>query len=174
MAKFSHRGLLFNSLFLLLAFLYIHFSINPLGLPAPLTFQIDYLICFSAALLLRKPNFLPTLLIVFIWLVQDFLYGFPLGLWTLVAVVILEILRALSGYIKYHSFLTEWVLFGTVYLGGSLIHFCILLLTFSGTPPIAQVLSFAGLSILIYPIFALISHFSIKWYQLTFATNQSY
>lgn len=74
---------------LLLFYKMLPLSTEPGRIPGP-----DLLFVFTAAVVMRRPNFAPVLLIVLVHLVADLLFMRPPGLWAAVTLLAYEFLRA--------------------------------------------------------------------------------
>jgi len=165
------RGI-YTFIFFTLCIGYILFVLNPQGVSAASTFQFDFLFCFAASWILRKPYLVPTLLLVAIWFLQDILYGLPLGLWAAIAVAALEFLRQMFGVIRYRSFLAEWSLFCATYLAANLFHYFIFLLILSSRPPLNEILVLVGFTILVYPFTVIATNLVFRMYKVTLSPSQ--
>jgi rod shape-determining protein MreD len=90
----TSRRMVFRSLFLSLCAVLIFFKLLPLS-TFPSTFPSpDLLFAFTAAWIMRRPNFAPIWLIVPLHLVADFLFLRPPGLWAAVSLLGYEFLRS--------------------------------------------------------------------------------
>ncbi len=97
------------SLFLGLASLIIFVKLLPLHpgpgrIPGP-----DVLTLFALAWVVRRPEYVPALLVAAVFLMADFLFMRPPGLWTALVILGLEYLRSRSVSMREISFLGEWL-----------------------------------------------------------------
>jgi rod shape-determining protein MreD len=100
-----HRGV-----FLLLSVFLLFLKLLPLGsmagdLPGP-----DILLCLIFAWLVRRPDYLPVLLIVLVLLLEDLILMRPPGLWTALVLIATEFMRARILLARELSFWAEWAL----------------------------------------------------------------
>ena len=122
------------------------------GLPGP-----DLVLLFVLAWVIRRPDFVPVLLIAPIFLMADVLFMRPLGLWTAACVIGTEVLRARGSALRDQPFLAEWALVAAV-LGAMTLGNAALLAVFAVSgPPLGLTLFKAGVTILAYPLVVLIS-----------------
>ena len=74
----------------------------------------DWLLALTLVWIARRPEHLPVYSIAIIFLLADFLFQRPPGLWTAFVVIMTEVLRTRSQGIRNMPFALEW---GTVALG---------------------------------------------------------
>lgn len=108
---------LYRGIFVGLALLSLFIRLLPLGtvaghLPGP-----DLLLCAMLAWVMRRPDYLPVLLITAIVLLEDVLLMRPLGLWTALVVLATEFLRSRSALTRELSFAVEWMLIAVLMVG---------------------------------------------------------
>lgn len=82
---------------------------GPTGYPGP-----DILLCITMAWVLRRPQYLPALLIAAVFLITDLLFLRPPGLWTALVVLGVEFLRARAATSRDLPFLVEWAMVSAV------------------------------------------------------------
>ncbi len=70
-------------------------DIGPKGYPGP-----DLLLCITFVWVLRRPHYLPPLLIAAAFLLTDILYMRPPGLWTALVVIATEMLRSREATLR--------------------------------------------------------------------------
>ena len=90
-------------------------SIAPGRIPGP-----DLLICLTFAWIVRRPHYLPTLLVAMVFLMADMLFMRPPGLWAALVVIAVEILRARESGTREQTFLMEWAMITAVLLAMTL------------------------------------------------------
>ena len=142
-----HRGI-----YVLVALTLIFFRLLPLGTKAGSLPGPDLLLCLTLAWLLRRPDYLPVLLIAAVFFLEDLLLLRPPGLWAALVVLGTEILRSRIALTRELSFLMEWLLIAAVmvvlFLAGRLAHAVMFLPQIGFGYATAQVLA----SILAYPL----------------------
>lgn len=77
----------------------------------------DVLLCVTFAWLLRRPDFVPVLIIALVFLLTDVMYFKPLGLWAAIVVLASEFVRRREVSFREASFLSEWVFVSSVFTG---------------------------------------------------------
>ena len=82
-------------------------SAVPAVIPAP-----DLLLCLAIAWVLRRPDFIPVVVIVAVFLMEDILSMRPPGLWTLIVLFGTEFLRSRATLTRDLPFLLEWAMVG--------------------------------------------------------------
>lgn len=80
-------------------------EIGPRGYPGP-----DLLISITFVWVLRRPHYVPTPLIAFVFLMVDMLFLRPPGLWTALVVLGVEFLRARETTSRELPFPVEWAM----------------------------------------------------------------
>ena len=97
-------------LFIAIALLLLFLRLLPLGsmageLPGP-----DVLLCIVFAWTMRRPDYLPALLITVVVLLEDMILMRPPGLWTALVVIASEFVRARVALTRELNFGVEWLL----------------------------------------------------------------
>ena len=103
-----------RGVFVVLAFLFIVIALVPRDLRPPAWAAPDFLLAFTLAWVARKPSYLPVIVIAAFFLMADFLFMRPPGLWTALVVVLTEIIRRQNQDFRNMPFLVEW---GTIAFG---------------------------------------------------------
>ena len=108
---------LYRGIFIALALFALFIRLLPLGteaggLPGP-----DLLLCVILAWVMRRPDYLPVLLIAAIIFLEDIILMRPLGLWTALIVVATEFLRSRAALTRELSFAVEWMLIAGLMVG---------------------------------------------------------
>lgn len=101
--RWSYRAL-FLALGALLLFLrLLPLSTLPARIPGP-----DLMLCITFAWVLRRPDFVPAVAIVAVFVIEDMLAMRPPGLWALVVLLGSEFLRDRAGAMRGLPFMAEW------------------------------------------------------------------
>jgi rod shape-determining protein MreD len=95
--------------FAALAFLIIFFHLLPLDTQARSWAPPDLIICLAMAWSLRRPDYVPVLLLILVLLMADLLFHRPPGLQTLLVVLGCEFLRSRSQPQHETTFAAEWL-----------------------------------------------------------------
>ncbi|NNK79635.1 MAG: rod shape-determining protein MreD [Litoreibacter sp.] len=127
---------------------------TPALLPAP-----DLLFAVAAVLIMRRPAYVPVLLVVGVFFLADLLYLRPPGLWTAIVLVATEFLRRRSVAPTEFPFLVEFAVFSGVFtamVAGN----AVTQLVFGLTPPDLATLALHVLvTMAAYPFVIAFSHF---------------
>lgn len=156
---------LHQALFVVIALVLLFLRLLPLGsvaghLPGP-----DILLCVIFAWTMRRPDFLPPLLIAVVVLLEDFLLMRPPGLWTALVLLGSEFVRARVALTRELNFLVEWVLVSGIMLSMMIAYrlvFAVVLLPQAGFGfALVKVLW----SILCYPVVVGLSRYALDLYK---------
>jgi rod shape-determining protein MreD len=124
------------------------------GLPGP-----DLLLAVTFAWLLRQPAVVPIASIIAVFLLADFLFQRPPGLWTALAVVASESLRRRRLQMTEFPFLVEWGAIAGAVAGMVLAERAILWVLFADLPSLGLSLTQGIVTVAIYPIVVTVSKF---------------
>lgn len=141
-----HRGI-----YLLVVLALLFLRLLPLGdgaarLPGP-----DLLLCLTLAWLLRRPDYLPALLIAAVFFVEDLLLMRPPGLWTAVVLLGTEGLRSRIALTRELSFLLEWLFIGLLMMAMFLAYRLVHVVTLMPQPGFGYAMVQVLASIMVYP-----------------------
>ncbi|MBO9450881.1 rod shape-determining protein MreD [Tropicibacter sp. R16_0] len=140
-----------------LALVILFFHLLPLNTLPSRWAPPDLLIAFTFAWTLRRPDYVPVLLIAAVMLVMDFMLQRPPGLLSALVVAGVAYLRNWSAGLSDASFLGEWASVGLVLVSIMVLNRLILGLTAVEQAPLWLVLIQLVLTIVIYPLVAFIS-----------------
>lgn len=151
-----HRGI-----FVVVAVALIFIRLMPMGglpgsLPGP-----DLLMCLILAWLLRRPDYLPALLIVAVVLLEDLLLMRPPGLWAAMMLLGTEFLRSRIALTRELSFVVEWLFISALMLAMFLGFRLVLTVTFLPQVAFGYALAQVLASILFYPVVVWLSHVTL-------------
>lgn len=118
----------------------------------------DLLVCLAFVWVIRRPDYVPVLLVAAVTLFTDFLLQRPPGLWTACVILGLEFLRSRSGQTRTLPPLAELGFVAVVLTAVIFGHRLILQLFAVPVAPVAQDVMLLLFSILAYPFVALVSH----------------
>ncbi|RPE67452.1 rod shape-determining protein MreD [Pacificibacter maritimus] len=82
----------------------------------------DLIVAFAFAWVLRRPSYVPILLIGPVFLIADFMLVRPPGLWAALCVLGIEFLRRREGRSRDIPFPVEWAMISAVLLGLAVIY----------------------------------------------------
>jgi rod shape-determining protein MreD len=155
------RVWLYRGAFIAVALFILFLRLLPLGsvpgdLPGP-----DLLLCVIMAWVMRRPDFLPVLLIAGIVFLEDVLLMRPLGLWTALVVLATEFLRSRAALTRELSFAVEWMLVAGLMIGLLLGYRLFFALSFLPQPGFGFALTQTLWSILCYPLVVMASRLAL-------------
>ena len=110
------------------------------------------------AIVLRRPEFAPPVLIAAVFLLADFLFQQPPGLRSAIIVLAAEFLRVQAHRLRDLSFPFEWVTVAGAVIAVTLAERLALAVSFTPQPPLGPVLVFAVTTILAYPFVVLVTN----------------
>lgn len=144
---------LFVGLVLILAFgQLLPLNTSPGGLPGP-----DLIIVLTMAWVLRRPAYVPVGLVLIVFLLLDFLFQKPPGLWTMLVLIITEFLRARQGLSREIPFPFEWGMIAIVLTAAILLQHLMLAIFVVERPALGLILVQGLFSIIAYPFVVFVS-----------------
>jgi rod shape-determining protein MreD len=149
----------YRVLFLILCLVVILFKMLPLGLddygvPGP-----DLLLALTLAWLLRQPAVVPIGSILLVFLLADFLFLQPPGLWTLLVIIVSESLRRRRLTMTEFPFLVEWSAFAGAVFTMIILNRLVLWVLMVDLPSLGLTLAHGIVTAAIYPVVVGISKF---------------
>ncbi|AWB49416.1 rod shape-determining protein MreD [Gemmobacter aquarius] len=150
----------YRGLFVTLAALLLFIKLLPLGSLAGSWPGPDLLLCLILAWVVRRPDYLPVLLICAVVLIEDFLLMRPPGLWAGVVILGTEFLRVRVGLTRELSFAAEWALVAAVLVAMLLAYRLVFVIAFLPQPAFGFALLQTLWSILCYPFVVAASRFA--------------
>lgn len=147
-----------RGLFLLLALTILFGNLLPLSTVPSSWAGPDLLIALTFAWALRRPEFVPVLLIAFIMLLADLLLQRPPGLMAALIVLGTEQLKTRAIGLRDASFVGEWVAAGLVVVSVFLLNRVTLSVLMVDQAPLGLTLIQMIATILIYPVVVFVSH----------------
>lgn len=157
----------YRLLFLALSLLVIAYKLLPLeaddyGIPAP-----DILLALTLAWLLRQPAVVPVLSIVAVFLLADFLFQRPPGLWTLLVLLASESLRRRRAQMTEFPFLVEWGVFAGAVFGLLILNRIMLWMLVVEQTTLGLTLAHGIVTVAIYPLVVAVSKFALGLRKIT-------
>jgi rod shape-determining protein MreD len=129
-------------------------SLDASGLPGP-----DLLLALTLAWLLRQPAVVPIGSILVVFLLADFLFQRPPGLWTLLVIIASESLRRRRLTMTEFTFLLEWSAFTGAVFAMIVLERMLLWVLMVDLAPLGLSLAHAIVTAAIYPLVVAISKF---------------
>jgi len=112
----------------------------------------DLLIAFAFAWSLRRPEYVPILMLAALFLLSDLLLQRPPGLWALLALLACENLRGRSRSLRDSTFGAEWIAISLLLVGILLVNRIVLSVLLVAPPQLGLSLIELGMTILVYPV----------------------
>ena len=147
-----YRGIFFGLALFILFVRLLPLRNVPGHLPGP-----DLLLCVMLAWVMRRPDYLPVLMITAIVFLEDIMLMRPLGLWTALVVLATEFLRSRAALTRELSFAVEWMLIAGLMVGLLLSYRLFFELVFLPQPGFGFALTQTIWSILCYPLIVMAS-----------------
>lgn len=113
---------LYRGGFALVCMTALFFCLLPLEVGAGRWPGPDLMLAFAFAWVLRRPSYVPIFLVASLFLIADFIYMRPPGLWAALSVLAIEFLRDREGTSRDMPFLVEWATVGVVMLGLAVVY----------------------------------------------------
>jgi rod shape-determining protein MreD len=145
--RLGYRVLWIALIFAAMVALLLPLHPGPGRIPPP-----DILLLITVAWVLRRPDYVPVGLIAAAFLLADFLFMRPPGLWAALVVLATEYLRAREAGWRDLPFLLEWVFVAAVLCAMTLAHALILALFFVDQPTLGGTLLHLAITIAAYPV----------------------
>ena len=156
-----------RGLYVLLTLAILFWSLLPLSTMPSSWAGPDVLIALTFAWALRRPDFVPVLLIALVALLADFLLHRPPGLMAFLVVLGAEQLKTRAIGLRDASFAGEWAAAGIVVIAVFVLNRVILGLLVIDQAPLGLTLSQMLATIAIYPLVVLLSHLILGVRKLT-------
>ena len=151
----------YRGLYVLIAVALLFLRLLPLGSESGSWPGPNLLCAMTFAWVLRRPDYVPPLLIAMVVLLEDMLTMRPPGLWAAVVVVAAEFLRARAALTREVSFVLEWLIVGIVMAASVLAYRLILSLVMLPQVSMAQTVIQLALTILSYPVVVAVSRLAL-------------
>lgn len=148
-----------RAVFIILAFCLVVLQLVPLDMRPTVWAAPDVLLAVTLAWVARRPEYLPVLVVAAIFLMADFLFQRPPGLWAGLVVILTEALRKRSRAIRNMPLALEWgtVAFGLVAI--TLINRLVLTIVMTPQTPLGLTLIQLIATIATYPVVVIVAHF---------------
>lgn len=118
----------------------------------------DLLLGFACAWSLRRPEFVPTLVLAGLFLLADLLLQRPPGLWAALALLGCESLKHRARSLRDTGFAGEWLSVCIVIAGIALAYRALLMITLVDLPPFGLTVLEAIMTVLFYPLVVATTH----------------
>ena len=148
-----------RGVFIVLAFVFIVIDLVPRDMRPPVWAAPDLLLAATLAWVARKPSYLPVLVIAAFFLMTDFLFMRPPGLWAALVVILTEAIRRRNRDFRDMPFLVEW---GTIAIGIIAITVAnrlVLAVVMLPQAPLGLTFTQMIATIAVYPVVLVVAHF---------------
>lgn len=112
----------------------------------------DLMLAFTLAWLRRRPDYVPAILIAFVFLMADLLFQRPPGLMSVIVVLVCEFQRTKTMLFRTQPLLVEWFNVALVIAGITVANRMVLGMTFVDQVPLGLNLMEVIATILVYPL----------------------
>lgn len=112
----------------------------------------DLVLCLTCAWVLRRPDYVPALLIGLVALVEDLILMRPPGLWAALMLLGTEFLRGRASFSRELTFVTEWVMVAIVMTAMTLGYRLVLAVVMLPQPGVSLTLVQTVGTIMAYPV----------------------
>ena len=147
--------------YLVLAFVLLAAPLLPLNTVPRSYGAPDILLAVTAAWAARRPDTLPALVVAGVFLLADFLFQRPPGLYAALVLMMTESLRRRSTRLRKGAFVTEWMTVSVWVAAVGLANHLILALLMIPQAAIRYTLVQITLTIALYPIVAGVAHVAL-------------
>lgn len=152
----------FRVLFVVLCLALITLKLLPLNLSGTRFPGPDLLLALTFAWLVRQPAVVPLGSMLFVFLLADFLFQRPPGLWTLLVILASESLRRQRLTMTEFPFLVEWGAVAMTTIGMVLLNRIILWVLLVDTDSLGLTLAHGIVTIAIYPLVVAVSKYVFR------------
>jgi rod shape-determining protein MreD len=150
--RLAYRLLLVAILSLVILAKLMPLNPGPGSWPAP-----DFLVLITFAWVLRRPDYVPVLLVALVFLLADLLFLRPPGLWAAIVVLATEFLRGREPGWRDIPFLLEWAIVAGVLTAAALSYTAVLTVFFVDHPGLGRTLLHLAITIAAYPLVVLLT-----------------
>ena len=150
-----HRGF-----FALLAFAIIVAQLVPLDMRPNVWAGPDLLLAVTLVWVARKPKYLPVPVIAGFFVMADFLFMRPPGLWAALVVVLTEIIRRQHRDFRNMALLVEWGTVAIGIIGITVANRLVLAIVMAPQAPLTLALTEMIATILVYPAVVIVAHYA--------------
>jgi rod shape-determining protein MreD len=148
-----------RGVFILLAFVIVVIALVPRDLRPQPWAGPDLLLAVTFAWVARKPSYLPVVVIAAFFLMTDFLFMRPPGLWAALVVVLTEVIRRQNHEFRNMPFMVEWGTIAVGLIAITVLNAVVLAVVMLPQPPLVMTLTQTLATILVYPFVLLAAHF---------------
>lgn len=141
-----------RTIYTICALVILFVGLVPLGFTPQFLPQPDVLLCVTLAFILRRPDFVPVWLLALIFLLSDILLMRPLGLWTAVVILMVEVSRTQEYRFRELIFPFEWAYVAGAILLALIVNRIVLTLALVPQLGFGTIMLHFLFTVLIYPL----------------------
>jgi len=134
----------------------------PLGLSADALVMPDIFFCMAFYWVVRSAKTAPVTIIFCVVFFADFMLMRPLGLWTFVVVLAMELTRLQRLPILEQMFIVEWILFSLLFAAALLFKSLLLTISFSETPAFELTVWYFFMTVVTYPFIVIVLYYIFR------------
>ncbi|MBD3665843.1 rod shape-determining protein MreD [Sulfitobacter sp. TSTF-M16] len=149
---------LMRAAFFVLALVILFFHLLPLETTPRRWAGPDVLLAFACAWCLRRPEYVPSVILALAFLLADLLLQRPPGLWAMLALAGCENLKSRGRPLRDASFAVEWMTVAVVICAITFVYRLVLIVALVPVPRLSLTLSELGMTVLVYPVIVGLTH----------------
>ncbi len=151
------RILVMRAAFIGAALLILFYHLLPLDMMPPRYAGPDLLVGLCFAWALRRPDYVPALLVAGVMLLADLMLGRPPGLWAALTLIATEMLKRRDRRGPETTFVMEWIAVATTLMTITIVYRLVLgLVLVPAGPPFLALMRFA-MTVICYPLVVMVS-----------------
>ena len=154
----SYRMWLMRATFVVLTLVILFIHLLPLNTTPGGWALPDMLLGFAFAWSVRRPDYVPAILLGGMLLLADLLLQRPPGLWAAIVLLCSESLKAQIQSLRAAAFPVEWATVAGLILGATVVNRVVLAVLLIDVPALLPTLAQMGMTILCYPLMVFITH----------------
>lgn len=146
-------------LFVLIAMVVLFFHLLPLN-PAPSQWAgPDVLVAMVFAWAIRRPDYVPILLVAAVMLLADMVLQRPPGLWSVLVVCASEWLKSRERRQRETTFVLEWLTFAGTFIVITILYRAVMMILILAPGTLTLSLVQVVVTIAVYPVVVVVSYF---------------
>lgn len=146
-------------MFVLVAFLILFFHLLPLN-PAPSQWAgPDVLVAVVFAWAIRRPDYVPIILVAAVMLLADMMLQRPPGLWSVLVVCAAEWLKSRERRQRETTFVLEWLTFAGTLIVITILYRAVMMILILAPGTLTLSLVQVLMTIAVYPVVVIVSYF---------------
>lgn len=148
-----------RAIFVMVAFVIIVVALVPIDMRPSAVAMPNLLLAVTMVWVARQPSYAPVITIAALFLMADFLFMRPPGLWAALVVILTETIRSQHRDFRNMPLLVEWGSIAVGIVAITLANRIILAISMSPQAPLGLTLLEMIATIAVYPVVVIIAHF---------------